>query len=106
MRRPCQCNDGRSNGPNITSSYWATVSNPQAARLVCRDCRDMKDEEVLALREKRDKAMYSNLTQQPLSCSQCSESLPRTGPRWWVCSKCKKECKSKCHSGWSQELEK
>ncbi|KAI0437300.1 hypothetical protein F4803DRAFT_539317 [Xylaria telfairii] len=105
MRKPCQCNDGRANGPNITSAYWATVSNPQALRFVCRDCHGMKDDEVLALREKRDKAMYSNLTQQPLSCSQCSESLPRTGPRWWVCSKCKKECRSKCHSGWSQGLE-
>ncbi|KAI0458627.1 hypothetical protein F5B21DRAFT_400078 [Xylaria acuta] len=106
MRHPCQCaTDGRTKGSSIRPSYWAPYTNPQAPRLVCRDCYDMTDDEVLALRERRDKAVYLNLTQQPLSCSVCSESLPRTGPRWWVCSNCKKECRSKCHSEWSQKLE-
>ncbi|KAI0866593.1 hypothetical protein F4860DRAFT_499914 [Xylaria cubensis] len=107
MRQQCQCTDGRTKG-NYTrrpSYYWAPDPNPLATRLVCRDCYDMTNDEVLALRERRDSAMYSKLTQQPLSCSQCSESLPRTGPRWWVCSKCKMECRNKCHSEWSQRLE-
>ncbi|KAI1749999.1 hypothetical protein F4782DRAFT_510982, partial [Xylaria castorea] len=106
MRQPCQCSDGRTNDSHTRrTTYWATDPNPLISRLVCRDCYDMTGTEVLALRERRDRAMYSNLTQQPLSCSQCAESLPRTGPRWWVCSKCTKECRSKCHSEWSQKLE-
>lgn len=98
----CNCNDGRRKGH---SYYRSAYFNPSVPRLVCRDCYDMTKEELLTLREKRDKATYINLTQQPLSCSICSESLPRTGPRWWICSKCKTECKSSCHLGWSQRIE-
>ncbi|KAI1166790.1 hypothetical protein F5B18DRAFT_604197 [Nemania serpens] len=97
----CSCDDARRK--DHTYSYRYT--NPSAPRLVCIDCHGMTEAELLALREKRDKAMYLNLTLQPLSCSICSESLPRTGPRWWICSKCKMECKSSCHLGWSQRLE-
>lgn len=99
----CKCNDSQVLGQSY--SYWSAYSNPSVLRLVCRDCHGMTEDEMLTLREKRDKAMYLNLTQQPLSCSICSESLPRTGPRWWICSKCKMECKSNCHLGWSQRLE-
>ncbi|KAI0469604.1 hypothetical protein F4859DRAFT_487205 [Xylaria cf. heliscus] len=105
MRRPCQCTDGRTKSSYVRPSYWAADANHPAPRIVCRDCYNMKEDKVLDLREKRDQVMYSNLTQQPLSCSECSESLSRTGPRWWVCKKCKRECRSKCHSGWSQKLE-
>ncbi|KAI0903975.1 hypothetical protein F4823DRAFT_616644 [Ustulina deusta] len=98
MRRPCSCNDGRKKG--YTYSYGAQPNFP-AERIVCRDCYHMTGDEALALRERRDQAVYSNLTQQPLPCSICLESLQRSGPRWWVCSSCKRECRSDCHLGWS-----
>ncbi len=103
MRRPCSCNDGRKKG--YTYSYGAQPNFP-AERIVCRDCYHMTGDEALALRERRDQAVYSNLIQQPLSCSICLESLQRSGPRWWVCSSCKRECRSDCHLGWSQKLGK
>ncbi|KAI1150108.1 hypothetical protein F4825DRAFT_428028 [Nemania diffusa] len=100
MKRGCNCNDGREKS-TTTYSYGRAQYNPLVSRLVCNNCHNMTRDEVLALRERRDKATYMNLLQQPLSCSVCSESLSRTGLRWWVCSKCKRECRSNCHVGWS-----
>ncbi|KAI1111525.1 hypothetical protein F5Y14DRAFT_424844 [Nemania sp. NC0429] len=101
----CSCRDGRQKNPAYSYTYGGGYLNPSDPRLVCRDCHAMTDDEMQALREKRDKAMYTNLSQQPLSCTICSESLPRTGPRWWICSKCKMECRSRCHVDWSQRLD-
>ncbi|KAI0096240.1 hypothetical protein GGR51DRAFT_47473 [Nemania sp. FL0031] len=102
-KSPCSCIDGRREAPAY--SYGRAQHNSWDPRLVCGDCNNMKGDKILAERERRDRATYSNLSQQPLSCSLCSESLPRTGPRWWVCSKCKRECRNSCHVGWGQKLE-
>ncbi|KAI1122934.1 hypothetical protein F5Y10DRAFT_252888 [Nemania abortiva] len=103
VKSPCNCSDGRKTAPAY--SYGRAQHNPWEPRLVCRDCNDMKGDEILAVRERRDRATYLNLSQQPLSCSLCSESLSRKGPRWWICSKCTRECRSDCHVGWSQKLD-
>ncbi|KAI0508766.1 hypothetical protein F5B22DRAFT_619514 [Xylaria bambusicola] len=100
---PCQCYDGRTKG--FVNSFGALPNHPHARRL-CRDCCIKKPDDILALRERRDQVMYSKLTQQPLSCFKCCKSLPRTGPRWWLCFACKRECRGGCHLGWAEDLEK
>ncbi|KAI0404522.1 hypothetical protein F4802DRAFT_566301 [Xylaria palmicola] len=95
---PCDCNDGRKGGPYL-------YDNPPVSHPVCRDCHDLPGTGMLIRKEKRDEVAYAKFMQQSLSCSICSESLPRTGPRWWVCTKCRKECRDSCHLGWSQKLE-
>ncbi|KAI3332065.1 hypothetical protein HD806DRAFT_179665 [Xylariaceae sp. AK1471] len=100
MKRPCECRDGRRK--DYTGWHLGAQANAAARRLVCTNCHVMTANELSVLKERHDNAVYSKLTQQPLSCSVCLEALPRTGLRWWVCSKCKRECRSNCHLAWSQ----
>ncbi|KIN07109.1 hypothetical protein OIDMADRAFT_15993 [Oidiodendron maius Zn] len=99
LRRPCYCSDTRK------SNWGSSFSYVNVDRLLCRDCYKMKDIDRLALREKHDRMIYANLTQQPLSCAQCTEALPPTGPLWWVCSKCLLECRCHDHPGWRRKPE-
>lgn len=40
---------------------------------------------------------------QKVECGKCKNEL-KGGVRWWVCSKCKGECRSKVHPPWVGKL--
>jgi hypothetical protein len=105
LHRPCRCSDARTTNWRSYYSYSHDANSTNVDRSLCRDCYKMKDADRLALREKRDRMTYTNLTRQPLACAQCREALPPTGPLWWVCSKCSVECRSHDHPGWRRKLE-
>ena len=69
-------------------------------RRLCRGCVVFSQEELVNMREKRDQAVYNSLAKQPMACESCKAVLSREGPRWWVCSICKGECKGGCHPRW------
>ncbi|OCK78590.1 hypothetical protein K432DRAFT_383752 [Lepidopterella palustris CBS 459.81] len=96
--RSCHCHDGRL--PRFRGDH-----SLYSDRSLCRDCNKLSDADLLALKEKHDRQTYTNLTRQPLACAECTEALPRTGPLWWVCSKCLVECRSHHHPGWGRKLE-
>lgn len=101
--RPCHCYDARN--PNYQEYYiYRQSDNTYVDRSLCRDCNKVNNADILALREKRDRETYTNLTRQPLACARCTEELPRTGPLWWVCSICSVECRSRDHPGWGRKL--
>ena len=62
----CFCCDGRE--PEYRRYDYTRLDRP-----LCRDCNSMDDVDLLALREKRDRATYTNLTQLPLACLTCAE---------------------------------
>ena len=106
----CKCKTGVEDDSTVsyrsTSNHYSTrVVNQQTPnrteRPVCRSCNGLSEESMLSLREKRDKDEIKQLVRHPLTCSSCKISLSKSGPRWWICSKCSLECHSYVHPPWA-----
>ncbi|OCL05466.1 hypothetical protein AOQ84DRAFT_355945 [Glonium stellatum] len=86
---------------------WAAIWRTPRRRItlqhhyppVCRLCNMRDDATLTALREARSRAEMRDLTRQP-DCARCELVLPVKGPRWWVCTRCSKECGSHMHPPW------
>ena len=90
----------------VATGRRGDAAGPQIGHRVCRDCRALTNEELLALREQRDGEEARFLMQRGVSCGLCGVGLPERGPRWWVCEHCKKECRDRVHPAWGDKAVK
>lgn len=96
----------RDQPPSAWSALWRTRAPHVLPQLryphICRLCNMLDDQTLLSLREARSKAEMRDLARQP-DCSKCAQVLPPKGPRWWVCTRCTKECRSHVHPPWGSK---
>jgi hypothetical protein len=72
---------------------------------LCRFCIKLPEKDVKQRVEKKEhEEMLARATQQ-VNCGGCLKRLPKTGPRWWACCKCSKECRSHFHPRWARGAE-
>lgn len=108
--RTSQTNPSAANSYSSYRPYYSTTStcrSEQEATIqlhrVCRSCMIMNKSELMAMSEKREKEEIRHLARQPLRCSVCEDFLESKGPRWWICSYCKLECRSNVHPPWASK---
>jgi hypothetical protein len=89
LSRQCKCNENRGT----------------AFKSLCRFCVDLREGVAKERVEARElKGILANAAKQA-NCGGCKKKLPKSGPRWWACSKCKKECRSAFHPQWAGSAE-
>jgi hypothetical protein len=80
---------------------------PIVERLVCRECSRLTDDELSGKRLERTKWELKAHERQVDGrlvkdrCANCQGALG-SGPRWWVCKVCSKECTSTLHGQWTR----
>lgn len=67
---------------------------------VCRGCFKLDDNIISQHREQHEKKAILARAKLQLTCTSCRQRLPQSGPRWWGCWRCTKECRSKLHPQW------
>ncbi|OCK79624.1 hypothetical protein K432DRAFT_417213 [Lepidopterella palustris CBS 459.81] len=87
-------------GPSATLNLSTTAPS----RGICRLCNVLDDATLLGAREARSRAEMRDAGRFK-NCSKCAGSLGSRGPRWWVCGRCKKECRSHVHPAWGEKGE-
>lgn len=93
---PCQCRSLRH------SRAYRNHSKYSDKRLICRLCSYLPVLRRISLSETREKTEIGRLTRQPIECWDCKETLSSTGPRWWVCTICQRECRNNIHPPWAK----
>jgi hypothetical protein len=101
--------------PNFFERFWQRPNHyanalaflPIVERLVCRECNRLTDDELLEKRLERTKWELKAHERQVDGatvkdrCGSCQGALG-SGPRWWVCKVCSKECSSTLHGPWTR----
>lgn len=102
-RGPCVCyNQNRRNAGYSTSpADYPSNTDRNTKQFVCRTCAGLSPEQLVAKRDKIVREELGFLARQVKSCGKCAGNLGATGPRWWVCTKCDKECRDKMHIPWA-----
>jgi hypothetical protein len=89
LSRQCKCN----------------VNRGTAFKSLCRFCVELPKGVAKERVETRElKGILNNAARQ-VNCGGCKKKLPKTGPRWWACDRCKKECRSALHPQWAGSAE-
>jgi hypothetical protein len=73
--------------------------------LVCRSCFREDVPSIMQKREEREKKQILAEARRQLTCAGCQKRLPMSGPRWWGCKRCRKECRSSFHPQWARSAE-
>lgn len=89
------------------SAYYVNlqVNLPKVTKYVCKECSRLDDAGLTKKRLQRTKWELRGHERQDCSkeemekCRNCKVALG-SGPRWWVCKMCKKECTSMLHLAW------
>jgi hypothetical protein len=89
LSRQCPCN----------------VNQPPTAQLLCGFCAKLADGVAKERVEKREKKEIWVKAAQQVYCGGCQRRLPKTGPQWWSCGKCMRECRSTLHPQWAGSAE-
>ncbi|ELR05082.1 hypothetical protein GMDG_07124 [Pseudogymnoascus destructans 20631-21] len=95
--------------PRCTTCYKDTTSGQSSCKcrpyltkqMVCVNCRKLPSEVLVTHRDARDRAKLERSLMQPVPCSHCGAGLETDGPRWWVCTRCERECANHIHPGWA-----
>ncbi len=69
-------------------------------RELCSLCNRRTTGEILQSRQRKEAAELKQLESATAFCAVCQSMLPAGSPRWWACSVCKIECKSRLHTQW------
>jgi hypothetical protein len=91
------------------ANYHANAQGglPIVERLVCRECNKLTNDELADKRLERTKWELKAHERQvdgvmvQDKCESCQGALG-SGPRWWVCKACSKECRSTLHGPWTR----
>lgn len=112
---PMCCCAPPTNTPNWFQRYWKPKDFYKkwtwkyVPRSVCRQCNLLDADEILEKRKMRSKLELKDREGRRRKdmdkCRGCQVRL-RGGPRWWVCEKCKKECRSSVHAAWGKKEKK
>ena len=96
--------DGRNQ--DCTSRLACACTFASANLIMCAACCAMPDKRLSALMLEREEKALRAQKVDGVECGQCKKLIGGVGPRWWVCSKCQKECRCGLHPAWSWEREK
>jgi hypothetical protein len=92
----------RSAGPRELSPQCSCNNGGMTiGKNLCRFCLKLPDTVAKERVEKREHEEMLARAAQQVNCGGCSKRLPKTGPRWWACGHCRKECRSPFHPQWA-----
>ncbi len=92
----------RSAGPReLSSQCGCNNDRTSIGKQLCRFCLKLPDQVAKARAEKKEHEEMLAKAAQQVHCGGCSKRLPKTGPRWWACGRCRKECRSPSHPQWA-----
>ncbi|KAF2734071.1 hypothetical protein EJ04DRAFT_437684 [Polyplosphaeria fusca] len=74
------------------------------SRSICTMCDKRSNNELLDMREARTRAELKDRDRYAQCKSLGCEKVLGSGPRWWVCKKCGRECISSCHAAWGKSI--
>jgi len=82
-------------------SHRSRLRRGPVARDLCYSCNTehLKSGDVAA-RERKEMTELKHIESAKVFCSLCHVRLWRFTPRWWVCSICGVECRSRLHTHW------
>jgi len=92
----------RSAGPRELSPQCnCNVNIGTFGKQLCRFCLQLPDRVAKERVEKREYEEMLATAALQVNCGGCSKRLPKTGPRWWACGRCRRECRSPFHPQWA-----
>ncbi|KAF2264753.1 hypothetical protein CC78DRAFT_543800 [Lojkania enalia] len=99
----CHCGP-RSPGIGGLFHSHGNPRNKCVARSVCWQCNILLDKELLLRREARTRAELRE-GKRASKCTRegCGKILNGSGPSWWVCKKCRRECTDSVHLAWRKK---
>jgi hypothetical protein len=74
-------------------------------RLFCRFCAELPRDVAKERVEEREQKIILEKAARQVKCGVCDRRLPNTGTQWWICGKCRKECRSELHPQWAGSAE-
>ena len=77
-----------------------TKESEARPRELCSLCSHRETGEIQLSRQRKEAGELKQLESATAFCAVCESSLPAASPRWWACSVCKTECKSRLHTQW------
>jgi hypothetical protein len=96
----------RSAGPReLSPKCSCNIDRITVGKQLCRFCLKLPDKIAREKVEKKEHEEMLAIAAQQLNCGGCSKRLPKTGARWWACSRCRKECRSPYHPQWAGTAE-
>src|SRR5690606_22957238 len=88
-----------------SSSNGYPYNRPRPPSLVritmCKGCSALTTNQKEVARDARERDSVSKLVLMNQKCSECLVELPDHGPRWWICGRCRGECRNSIHPGWA-----
>jgi hypothetical protein len=92
----------RSAGPReLTPKCSCNADRGTFGKQLCRFCLKLPDKVTKERVEKKEYKEMLAIAARQVNCGGCSKRLPKTGPRWWACGRCRKECRSPFHPQWA-----
>jgi hypothetical protein len=92
----------RSAGPReLSPQCGCNVDRGTHEKQLCRFCLKLPENVAKERVEKKEHEELLARAAQQVNCGGCSRRLPKTGPRWWACNRCRKECRSPFHPQWA-----
>jgi len=92
----------RSAGPReLSSQCKCTGERGPFGKQLCRFCIKLPEKVAKERVEKKEYEEMLAIASRQVNCGGCSKRLPKTGARWWACSRCRKECRSPFHPQWA-----
>lgn len=92
----CHCPSGR-----LPNRHTAGQRREDETWFICRNCtyhRSAEErEEALARRRELQRRKMEEFDEK---CAGCRRQLTRWGVRWWVCGRCRFECRNWLHVPW------
>lgn len=85
--------------PGLTCSHLSRGRSPLNVREICSLCNAGTNDQIQSSRQRKELAELNHLEAMKVFCTFCQTKM-ENGPRWWVCSVCGEECKSRLHSQW------
>lgn len=85
-----------------TAGQHGCVCKPYLGKqIVCVNCCKLPNEELVAVHDAWDRARLERSVMRAVPCSHCEADLETDGPRWWVCTRCERECTNHIHPSWA-----
>lgn len=96
----------RPSGPReLSRKCICNINRGTSLQSLCRFCLELPDGVAKERVEKRELDRMLAKAAKQVNCGGCGKRLPKTGPRWWACGRCKKECRSAFHPQWAGKAE-
>lgn len=80
--------------------HGAGLSGGTQLRTVCASCAALSEKGLRERREAREAEELRHLARSSSRCGKCKRRLGLSGPRWWACCQCGKECTGEYHPSW------